>query len=150
MHLISTEKHGSTSFAIGVDNQEAIKAFDSNLRNPGHHLARELLQVANQIQKCRQKGNYSLSMRWTAGHKGIAGNDQADREAERAVKGLSSKKNLPAYLRKPLLINPATVKRAHHESLMKKWKKEWKDTGRGQRAARLDGSTPPTSVATYR
>jgi len=143
MHLISTEKHGGTSFAIGVDNQAAIKAFHSAMRNPGHHLAREILRLANQIRKRRQKGNYGLIMRWTAGHEGIAGNEQVDREAKRAAEGLTSeKKTLPTYLRKPLLINPAAAKRAHHESLMKKWKREWKDTVRGRRAAHLDGSTP--------
>ena len=65
-----------------------------------------------------------------------------DHEAKRATKGLTSeKKTLPTYLRKPLLINPAAVKREHHESQMKKWKGEWKGTIRGQRAECLDGST---------
>jgi len=39
MHLISTKKQGNTTFAIGVDNQAAIRAFDSMMRRPGHHLA---------------------------------------------------------------------------------------------------------------
>jgi len=51
MHLISTEKYRSTTFVLGVDNQVALKAFQSTLRNPGHHLAREALQIANQVQK---------------------------------------------------------------------------------------------------
>jgi len=36
MQLIGTEKHGSTTFAIGVDNQTAIQGFHSELRSPGH------------------------------------------------------------------------------------------------------------------
>jgi len=47
MHLISMETHGSTAFALGVDNQAGIKASHSALRNPGHHLARESLRIAN-------------------------------------------------------------------------------------------------------
>ena len=44
LHLLGTEKKtGGTQAMIGVDNQAAIKAFDSDLRNPGHHLAREAL-----------------------------------------------------------------------------------------------------------
>src|SRR5712675_1245637 len=51
MQLISMEKHGSTSFAIAVDNQAAIQSFHSELRNPGHHLSREIIWITNQIQK---------------------------------------------------------------------------------------------------
>ena len=39
MHLISTKKQGNTTFTIRVDNQAAIRAFDSTMRRPGHHLA---------------------------------------------------------------------------------------------------------------
>ena len=35
MHLISTESQGNTTFTIRVDNQVAIKAFDSTMRRPG-------------------------------------------------------------------------------------------------------------------
>ena len=31
LHLINTEKKGGTTFALGVGNQAAIKAFQSNL-----------------------------------------------------------------------------------------------------------------------
>jgi hypothetical protein len=44
LHLLGTEKKtGGTQAMIGVDNQAAIKAFDSDLRNPGHHLTRKAL-----------------------------------------------------------------------------------------------------------
>jgi len=143
MHLISKERRGGTSTALGVDNQAAIKAFHSTLRNPGHHLARETLQIANQVQKQRRKGKYKLIIRWTAAHEGIEGNEDIDHKAKKAAKGKTSdKKNLPSYLRKPLLINPTAVKRVHHVDLMKKWKEEWKATDRGKHAARIDKSTP--------
>lgn len=143
LQLISTEKHSSTSFALGVDNQAVLKAFQSALRNPGHHIAREALQMANQVQKRRRKGNYKLTLRWTAGHEGIEGNEDVDREAKRAARGKSSdKKTLPFYLRKCLLINPAAVKQAHHKDQMKTWKEGWKASYRGKHATSLDESTP--------
>jgi len=143
MHLISTERHRSTTFALGVDNQAAISTFHSALRNPGHHLAREILQVANRMQKCRKKGRYKLTIQWMAGHEGIKGNEDTDHEAKRAAEGLTSdKQTLPSYLRKPLLINPAAAKRDHHEGLKKRWKKEWTATTRGQKVAHIDGTTP--------
>ena len=43
LHLISTERKSSTTFAISSDNQAATKAFQLNFRSPGHHLAREAL-----------------------------------------------------------------------------------------------------------
>ena len=143
LQLISTEKHSSTSFALGVDNQAALKAFQSVLRNPGHHIAREALQMANQVQKQRQKGNYKLALRWMAGHEWIEGNEDIDCKAKRAVRGKSSdKKMLPFYLRKRLLINPTAVKQAHHKDQMKTWKDGWKASYRGKHATSPDESTP--------
>jgi ribonuclease HI len=44
MHLISTEKRPAKTCSIAVDNQAAIRAFDSDLRRTGHPLAREFLK----------------------------------------------------------------------------------------------------------
>jgi len=116
LHLIGTEKRGATSCSVAVDNQAALKAFDSELRKPRHHLTREILQLANQIQKCRSKRKYLLKLRWTAGHIGIPGNEKADREAKKATDNLTSdKEHLPPYLRKPLLINPSAVIRKRND-----------------------------------
>jgi ribonuclease HI len=143
MQLISTEKRASTSFALGVDNQAAIKAFQSDLRQPGHHLAIEIIRVANQIQKRRKKGKYTLNIRWTAGHEGVEGNELADSEAKKAAGGLSSEKTqLPHYLRKPLLINPAAVKRHMQEKRKQNWSEEWRKSPRGRRTLRIDKTTP--------
>jgi ribonuclease HI/exonuclease III len=145
LQLINTEKHGNTSFAISVDNQAAIQAFHSELRNPGHHLAREIIKTANQIQKRRRKGMYSLIIRWTAGHEGIEGNETADEEAKKAARGQSSSSDkplLPPYLRKHTLINSAAIKRAHLDKLKSKWASEWKASERGQKAKLIDSSTP--------
>ena len=43
IHLLKTEKGAGIPVSIGVDNQVAIKAFDSKLRSPGHHIAHEIL-----------------------------------------------------------------------------------------------------------
>jgi len=84
-----------------------------------------------------------LTLHWTAGHKGIEGNEDVDHKAKRAARGKSSdKKMLPFYLRKCLLINPAAVKWAHHESQMEMWKDGWKASYRGKHAMSLDESTP--------
>jgi hypothetical protein len=131
------------SFALGADNQATIKAFYTNLRSPGHHIATEILQMAKQVHKRRSKAKYKLTIRWTAGHEGIEGNEAADREAKLAAEGRSSaKSHLPAYLRKPLLINLAAIKRAYHDTLKARWAKEWKGSPRGRCTTCINDSMP--------
>jgi ribonuclease HI len=102
MHLLNSRKGKKASAMIGVDNQATIKAFESELRNPGHHLAREALHIANSIRKAKAKGSKSkdmLTIQWTAGHEGIEGNELADKEAKEAAKGCTTDtKQLPKYL----------------------------------------------------
>lgn len=128
---------------LGVDNQAAIRAFQSNLRSPGHHLIREIIKMANCLQKRCKKKRYSLTICWTTGHEGIAGNEAAHKEAKKATEAqISEKQLILSYLRKPLLINPAAVKREHHKKLKKSWMDSWRTLPRGQRATCLDASTP--------
>ena len=143
LHLIATEKrNGSPSF-IAVDNHAALKAFDSDMRRPGHHIAHEFLTLAECLQKRRGKHKLKLTLRWSAGHCGIDGNEKADREAKKAVSGnTSTAKLLPPLLRKPLLINPAAAKRAYNESLTTKWKADWEQSLRGSKTKMLDSSAP--------
>ena len=120
LHLIHTEKRSGTTCSIAVDNQATLKAFNSDLRKPGHHLAREALRLANQMQKHKSKHKYKLTLRWSAGHVGIAGNEKADIEAKKAASDHSSQASLlPPYLRKPLFSNPSALRRNHNDKLKK-------------------------------
>jgi ribonuclease HI len=143
IHIIDKEAAGSITFAIGVDNQAAMKIFSSDLRIPGQHLAREILRRAAHAQKKKGKANRRITLRWTAGHEGIEGNEMADEEAKKAAKGLTSDKpSLPSYLRKELLINPAAVRQKHNEKLKKIWSESWRKSDRGSKLATLDVTTP--------
>jgi len=90
LHLIYTERRNSTTFTLRSDNQAAIKVFQSNLRSPGHHLAREALCLAHQIHHSKRKTKYALTIRWMASHKGIEGNEIVDREVKKVVEGSTS------------------------------------------------------------
>jgi ribonuclease HI len=146
LHILSSRKSKKALAAIRVDNQAAIKAFTSDLRNPGHHLTREALCIASKISKERKKGGknkHALTIRWTAGHEGIEGNELVDREAKEAAKGCTSDmKLLPCYLRKPVLTNSSTVKKAHNKSLTKEWQEEWRNLKQGKALTLFDESTP--------
>ena len=113
------------------------------MKRPGHHIAREALKNAFRLQKRRKKTKYKLTLRWTAGHIGIEGNEKADCEAKKAASGQTSiTKHLPPYLRKPLPTNPSAVTRKHNDDLKKKWKEEWRASTRGKKALRADKTTP--------
>jgi hypothetical protein len=95
------------------------------------------------LLKSRSKPKFGLTLRWTAGHCRIPGNEKADREAKRAAGGIAlDAKTLPPYLRKPLLINPAAAKRKFNDDLIKKWKSDWPRTTRGKKTKKIDESTP--------
>jgi ribonuclease HI len=110
LHILSTKKKNGKLALIGLDNQAVIKAFDSELRNLGHHLTWEALCMAEHLKKKRWKSKAGLTICWTAGHKGLVGNELADKEAKEAVKGHTLETELsPLYLRKMLLINPSAI-----------------------------------------
>ena len=143
LHLIHTEKRSNTTCSIAVDNQATLKAFNSDLRKPGHHIAREALRLANLMQKRKGKHKFKLTLRWSAGHVGIEGNEKADEEAKKAASELSSQVTLlPPYLRKPLFSNPSALRREHNDRLKKDWANKWGQTKRGRIAKRIDKSSP--------
>ena len=143
LHLIKNESSGGKRVAIGIDNQAVLKAFQSDLRSPGHHLAREALRMASTDQKRKRRNKDKLTLRWVAGHEGIIGNETADKEAKKAATGLtSSSTSLPLYLRKPLPLNPAAIRQHHNAVLNKAWTNEWKESSRGRKFLQLDKTSP--------
>jgi ribonuclease HI len=147
LHMLSSREYRGMPAMVGIDNQAAIKALASDLRSPGHHLVREALRIAGRLAKGGRKGKKKrkavITIRWTAGHEGIEGNELADIEAKEAAKGCTSDtKHLPPYLRKPLLINPTAAKAAHNAALKSEWQNEWRNSKRGKAVAEIDESTP--------
>jgi hypothetical protein len=66
-----------------------------------------------------------------------------DTKAKVAAKGhTSDTKQLPHYLRKPLLINLSAVKKAHSDELKREWKEDWRNSEQGKVALRINESTP--------
>lgn len=100
--MIENAVKGNSTFAIGVDNQAAIRSLSSRFNKSGQYLPAEAYKIAARLRKTKGK-KYSLTVRWTAGHVGIPGNKIADEEAKKAANGNSSDASqLPKLLRKPL------------------------------------------------
>jgi ribonuclease HI len=147
LHLVKTETAGNTTYALGTDNQAAIKSLSTPLVQSSQKIALTVLKTAASIQKRRASNKYALTLRWTAGHSGIDGNEQADKAAKAAAGGASSdKKLLPPLLRNKLTINPTALKREHSKTIKTKWKREWTQSRRGIKMMTLDGTTPSNKL----
>ena len=143
MHLLLTEKHRNVPCAIGTDNHAAIEAYNTNLRNPAHHAAREALRLGNRLQKRTKGKRYTLTLRWTAGHVGIPGNELADAAAKRAAGGHSSEQSsLPSSLKRTLTTNPSAITSNTKTALKRKWVKLWKRSFRSRKMIKIDNKTP--------
>jgi len=142
LHLIKSERNKNTSFAIGSDNQAGLEAFQTSLKNPAHNIAREILWQGNMLRKNSRGKKFNLTLRWTAGHVGIPGNELADAEAKRAAGSLSSDKSiLPKFLRCSLTLNPTALQRRRNAEIKQRWKIKWKNSKREQSLAKIDNNS---------
>jgi len=89
LQLIKMEASRRSKASIGIDNQGILKALKSKLNRVGHYLAMEIVSTATSLRKKKGKG-FTLMLNWTAGHIGIEGNKEADKEAKKAVDGDTS------------------------------------------------------------
>ncbi|KAF8809845.1 hypothetical protein BYT27DRAFT_7093216 [Phlegmacium glaucopus] len=84
-----------------------------------------------------------LTVRWTPGHVGLAGNEEVDGEAKKAMEGEERNVNSNFSILKGIL---PTSKSAHKQWLKEKgkrqWKKEFQKGPRYQRACTVDPSMP--------
>jgi ribonuclease HI len=81
---------GPKSITIFTDSQAALKRMKNDDPGPGQWLARRILRTERQL---RQAG-WTTEFRWIPGHKGVEGNEVADRWAKEGA-GASSAERLP-------------------------------------------------------
>jgi len=63
LHIADKVSTKYKQIAIGVDSQAALMMLQSDLRSPGQHLAREILLIANRIQKRKGRRKLKLTFR---------------------------------------------------------------------------------------
>jgi ribonuclease HI len=126
LHLIKTEKHNKVKCIINIDNQAALKAISSDLTKLGQHITAKILQLVKQLKQHGGNNRFGLTFRWLAGHVGITGNKDADKEAKSTAEGKSSdKQDLPPYLHKPLGHSLSNICQKHNDSIKHKWAMMW-------------------------
>jgi ribonuclease HI len=98
--LISKE-WGVRSAILCIDNQAIIKATQLTKPSAGHYIINALHESIDALRK--KHPGIQLRIRWMPGHKGIMGNEQADKEAKKAItEGSSDCSKLPQFLKKTL------------------------------------------------
>ena len=108
---------------------------------PREHLP--TVTTAINLWKKRGAAKYSLTLRWTAGHVNIEGNEMTDKEAKLAAEGTTSETaTLPKSLRKPLKHNKSAAKQHFKSGLNSIWRKEWQKSPRIERLKHIDPSLP--------
>ena len=137
------ERRGTTSFVIGVDNQAALSSLTATKMAPGQYITDKILETAKRIKKAKKSKNYSLKFRWTAGHVGIEGNEDVDKEATKAAEGeASEKKDLPPLLRKKTKLSKSALKQHRSSQLKARWSQEWKASPRYHKFNTIDPTFP--------
>ncbi|KAG2744264.1 hypothetical protein P692DRAFT_201682902, partial [Suillus brevipes Sb2] len=86
------EAGGEGTMALGMDNQAAIRVTNAFQSQPGHYLVDKLHDDLKTL--LLERDSRKLTIRWTPGHMGIAGNEAADECAKRAARGDASEGRL--------------------------------------------------------
>ena len=126
LYLMKTEARNKTTCVLNANNQAALVAIKLEMNRSGQHLAANILQIAKQLLDHKGNKNSRLMSRWTAGHMGIQGNEDADKIAKAAAKGENSdKKDLPPCLRKEIGYSLSATRQARNKKLKTRWTKTW-------------------------
>ncbi|KAG1793221.1 uncharacterized protein BJ212DRAFT_1292858 [Suillus subaureus] len=72
-------------FQSSQGNFGAILSSESFYSNPGSYLATKFQRMMRRI-KC-DNPDFHVTLRWVPGHKGVHGNEEADRAAKTTVEG---------------------------------------------------------------
>lgn len=94
-----------------------------------------------------QRGSnwFKLMFRWSAGHIGIVGNEEADKQAKTAADSKSSEKtDLPPCLQKKIGHSLSVVQEARNKKLKLKWNTTWTKSPRYRHLKFKDLLTPPS------
>ena len=143
LHLIAMEKRSRVKCAIGLDNQAIIKALHTDLTNQGHHLTAEVLKIVEHLDKQSGGTRYKLTIRWTAGHAGIRGNEKADREAKHAARELTSdRKDLPRYVQGKIKHSISAIRQLNNKLVNNIWKRQWQALKRYTQFRTIDTISP--------
>ena len=120
------------TLTIHVDNQAAIQAAADRKQGPGKYIIDRFHKQIDALRKSNR--DIKVTIRWSPGHKGIQGNEEADKAAKEAAAGASSgRKSLPPFLRKALPLSKSALKQDFNKKLKVAAKRAWNESHQAKR-----------------
>ena len=127
--------------SLGVDSQAAIKRHSNPIRASASYIIEEIHQIVHTLVSKYPRADFTI--RWTPGHVGLKGNEEADAEAKRAADSANNNVNSRfGMLKKPLPISRSAHRRRLMDIASAAYHKEFHKSPRYQRIARFDPSMP--------
>jgi ribonuclease HI len=118
-----------TKVMIYTDNQAAIRSVARPRGKSGSYLLQDITQ---RIQTLRAQG-LTVEVRWIPAHKGIYGNEAADRAAKEATGWRQRGPPGPRAQQPPILRSlKATLKMWSHRVVNSRWQAQWQQETRGR------------------
>lgn len=135
------KKQQLKKLTIYIDNQVAIMSLKNSTKKPCSYFIKHIIKVIKQLHKKHK--DLTIKIRWVPGHKGILGNEKADKGAKKAVRmGSSVEQELPKVLGRKLLINSTAVKQERMEEINKEARQCFEMSPRYQRQHKIDPRMP--------
>jgi ribonuclease HI len=163
--LKTSNRKLSRPLSICSDSQALLKALCNQRPHAGHYILDKIHDLAEELHakqdgllngderravlaegrvwKGSTNGVIDLQMHWVPGHCGNVRNEKADEEAKKAAQGTSSEaKFLPPFMRKPLPASVSALRQSFMSSILKTWKRRWKESPRYALLRPIDKSAP--------
>ena len=132
---------GIQSAIIYIDSQAAITATQLMKPTTGHYIFDALHEHVAMLRK--KHSGLRIKIRWSPGHKGIEGNEQADKQAKKAITdGSSNTEKLPKILKKLLPRSKTAIKWAYNKKLKCTMQKLWQKSKCYDRMKKSDPAAP--------
>jgi ribonuclease HI len=144
-HLVQTEPHPPRRISIGVDNQAVILGCQRYRHGRGQWAIDVFREKVINLQRDL---NTTLTVRWTPGHIGIAGNEEADELAKAAAEGpghSSPPADLPPELRGPTPRSASAIIQAFNKRTKARAAKRWRQSKQHARVNLVDKTLPSNS-----
>src|SRR5271169_4335456 len=124
-----------TNAYVFTDNQSAIQAVDSPMRQSGQYIIKEILDTIDRIHEV--KPTCTIHIEWVPGHKNAEGNERADQAAKAAATSCTTT---------PTTRMKSAQNRSIQSMVKAEWETEWQTGRENARRMRNMSQHPDTTT----
>ena len=130
--------------SLSIDSQAVIKRLRMRTHSVASYIVDEvhnlLYDLTSRFPRAR------LTVRWTPGHVGLAGNEEVDSEAKKAAEGSDNNRNCNfGILKRPLPTSRSAYRQKLRDEVRSIYEKEFRQGPRYRRITTIDPSMPSNS-----